>query len=196
MKNYDRLLESIYEGDIFTKTYKEEREWSRSREALYGEVTREGIDSIISKLKSNNLFKEVKFIDLGCGNGRAVLHLGLCDEVIKSEGVDLFKSKIDFCNNLIEETSYPFKDKINVFYGDALLLDNLNEFNLFLFNNVAWMDETNRLLLNKIEKNSIIVTTFSIKNEREKGIELLEKFSAKYTWNKGPAGPCFLYKKI
>ena len=32
-------------------------------------------------VKEKNLFKEVHFLDLGSGNGRSVLHMGLMDEV-------------------------------------------------------------------------------------------------------------------
>ena len=190
----ENLLKKIYDGKIFTKKYDTDKEWSKNKESLYGEITQEGLEHIVLTLKELNIFKNISFCDIGCGNGRAVLHLGLYDEVIKSKGIDLFESKVDFANTLLNEIEYPNTSKINIEHGDALEKEDYYDCNTFLFNNVAWAHETNIALLDKIKKGSYIITTTSIKDSVK--ISIIKKFKVLYSWNKKGPGPCWIYEKI
>ena len=92
------IIEKIYEGKIQVPTYK--GEWKKhagvhtSAALVYGEVIAVGIDKIVRQLRNRKLFNDIHFLDLGSGNGRSVLHMGLMDEVISSTGIEVFESKM------------------------------------------------------------------------------------------------------
>ena len=192
----NKILNKIYEGEVFTETYDEERSWLAQKDSLYGEIKREGVEKIIEVLKELDRFNEVYLYDIGCGNGRAVLHFGLYEEVKKSAGIDLYKSKINFCKKIMIDSDYPNFNKLDIQFGDIFDVENLEEYNTIILNNVAWSDETIDDCLSKIKKGSTLITTVSLRENSRKSIKKLTKFKAWYTWNVELPGHCYIYEKI
>ncbi len=59
---------------------------------VYGEITKKGVKELSNYL---NNYKGV-FYDIGCGNGRLLLHLSLISNFDKYVGVEISKTRIDY----------------------------------------------------------------------------------------------------
>jgi len=197
----EELLFEIYKGKIHLPLHKEElNEHKDVYDAgrVYGEITKVGVESLVNHLKKLNLFENISFIDLGSGNGRLVLHMGLYDEVKKSTGVELYKSKSDFGKNLISNLSgYP-KEKINLVNCDINEIDNFFEYNL-IFNNMIHPPKGAGILSkvsSKIKKGTHLISTFQFKDYEKYGFELVSKPKIIYSWMVGREIKSYLYVKI
>ena len=186
------LLKKIYEGKVHTNTYK--GEWTKhagihtSSALLYGEITQIGMESIVNQLREDKLFKEINFLDLGSGNGRSVLHMGLMGEVITSTGIEVFESKSDYANNLFNSLDYPSPEKINFINKDWDSIEDYSKYNLVLLNNADAVNNPPFSVLKKLKSGTIIMCVFSIKNSKILNVEKLNSISAHYSWTSVPLG--------
>lgn len=197
----EELLFEIYKGKIHLPLH--ENELNKHKDIyklglVYGEITQVGTESLVDHLKELNLFKNINFLDLGSGNGRLVLHMGLYDEVKKSTGIELYKSKSDFSKNIMESLSgYP-KEKINLINCDMNVVNDFFEYNL-IFNNMIPPPNSNGVLSdvsNKIKKGTHLISTFSIKEHEKHGFELISTPKILYSWMVGKEIKSYLYIKI
>jgi len=185
------IIKKIYEGKVHTNTYK--GEWKKhagihtTSALLYGEVTEIGINNIMRQLKEKNLFKDVHFLDLGSGNGRSVLHMGLMDEVITSTGIEVFESKSDYAKSLFDSLDYPFPEKINLINKDWDSVNDYSKYNLVLLNNADTMSNPPFSVLKKLKPNTLILCVFKIKNSGKiLNIEKLDSITSNYSWTESP----------
>ena len=114
----EKILNKIYEGEIYVPKYKYEFKYSETHSILdltYGEITKVGINMIVDGLKKLGLFEKVHFLDIGSGNGRSVLHMGLYDNVISSNGIELLKSKVDYGIIKMKVCNYPSSVHVGFF---------------------------------------------------------------------------------
>jgi hypothetical protein len=182
------ILKKIYEGKIQTKSYN--GEWLKhagvhtTAALIYGEVIEIGISKIIRQLRDKKLFKDIHFLDLGSGNGRSVLHMGLMDEVISSTGIEVFESKSDYANNLFESLDYPHPEKINLINKDWDSIDDYSKYNLVLLNNIDTIYHPPFSVLKRLKKGTILLCVFGIKNSHIIGVEKLEPILCNYSWTK------------
>ena len=193
MKN---ILNKIYGGKIHTTKYKEENFKNlNSLESLYGEINEEGINSIVNYLKEKSLFNDINFLDLGCGNGKAVLHMSLYKNVKRSTGVEIYKSKIDEANNIVNLISEDFKnyDKVTFINDDFNNLDNIEDYNLILINNAGIPKEVYGKIFNKMGIGTLILDMFRV-TEKIVGSENCGNINISCSWNKN--SKITLYKKI
>tara|TARA_B100000900_G_scaffold295350_1_gene253992 strand:- start:309 stop:911 length:603 start_codon:yes stop_codon:yes gene_type:complete len=198
----EKILNKIYEGKIYVPKYNYEFKYSETHSILdltYGEVTKEGINMIVDGLKKLGLFEKVHFLDIGSGNGRSVLHMGLYDNVISSNGIELLKSKVDYGIIKMKECDYPFKHKIN-FVADSWdnfqKIENLNKINLVIFNNICSSKTPPVELLTKLNKGTILVTVFGINNYKSIGFEVMDGIKSNYSWSPTHNMDTKVYKKI
>ena len=193
------IVEKIYEGKIQIPTYK--GEWKKhagvhaSAALVYGEVIAIGIDKIVRQLRNRKLFNDIHFLDLGSGNGRSVLHMGLMDEVISSTGIEVFESKHDYANNLLESLDYPHTEKINLINKDWDSIDDYSIYNLVLLNNADTIHHPPFSVLKRLKIGTIILCVFPIKNSHIIGVENLESIGCNYSWTKSEVKMA-VYKKI
>lgn len=192
------ILNKIYEGKIFIPEYKYEsykvskkiNEWGRA----YGEITRKGIESMVVELKKRNIFNNINFLDLGSGNGRAVLHMGMYKEVENSHGIEIYKSKYDYSKKLLNNIeNYNNKDKINFINKDFNSIKNFHNYNLILINNINTGKTSQLEIINKIKKGSLILCCFELIDNH--GLEKLEDIISDFSWSYGYQAYLKLYIK-
>jgi len=198
----EKILNKIYEGEIYVPKYKYEFKYSETHSILdltYGEITKVGINMIVDGLKKLGLFEKVHFLDIGSGNGRSVLHMGLYDNVISSNGIELLKSKVDYGIIKMKVCNYPFKNKIN-FVADSWdnfqKIPNLNKINLVIFNNICSSKTPPVELLTKLNKGTILVTVFGINAYKSIGFEVMDSIKSNYSWSPNNIMDTKVYKKI
>ena len=196
----EELLFEIYKGKIHLPLHKEELNKNKGvydAGLVYGEITKEGVELMVDQLKELNLFKNINFLDLGSGNGRLVLHMGLYDEVKKSTGIELYKSKSDFGKNIMNSLSgYP-KEKINLINCNINEVKDFFECNL-IFNNMIQTPKGGVLseVSSKIKKGSHLISTFQFVEYKKYGFELVSKPEILYSWMVGRKIKSYLYVKI
>lgn len=196
----EELLFEIYKGKIHLPLHKEELNKNKGvydAGLVYGEITKEGVELMVDQLKELNLFKNINFLDLGSGNGRLVLHVGLYDEVKKSTGIELYKSKSDFGKNIMNSLSgYP-KEKINLINCNINEVKDFFEYNL-IFNNMIQTPKGEILseVSSKIKKGSHLISTFQFVEYKKYGFELVSKPEILYSWMVGRKIKSYLYVKI
>ena len=196
----EELLFEIYKGKIHLPLHKEELNKNKGvydAGLVYGEITKEGVELMVDHLKELNLFKNINFLDLGSGNGRLVLHMGLYDEVKKSTGIELYKSKSDFGKNIMNSLSgYP-KEKINLINCNINEVKDFFECNL-IFNNMIQTPKGGVLseVSSKIKKGSHLISTFQFVEYKKYGFELVSKPEILYSWMVGRKIKSYLYVKI
>ena len=182
----EEILKKIYEGEVHTSTYK--GEWAKhagvhtASAMLYGEITQNGMKMMIKQLRKNKIFKDVHFLDLGSGNGRSVLHMGLMDEVITSTGIEVFESKSDYANNLFKSVGYPYPEKINLINEDWFSIEDYSKYNMVLLNNADTLHNPPFSVLKQLKKGTIILCVFAIKNSHVLNVEKIESINSYYSW--------------
>jgi len=191
----DKILNKIYEGVIFIPPHYEELKIKiNTHEKLYGEVTKSGMESIIDYLKNKNLFSDINFLDLGCGNGRAVLHMGYYNEVVNSTGIEIFKSKIKYANKILNEIEdiYLNKDKISLKCMNFFEYDNLHDHNVVLINNAGAQEKKYDIIFNKLKSDTTIFSVFQLPTNT---LNFIEKINCQYSWNVDKKSLIHVYKK-
>lgn len=192
------IVNKIYEGKVFISEYKNEsfrvskkvNEWGRT----YGEITSKGIESMVDELKKRNLFNNINFLDLGSGNGRAVLHMGMYKEVESSHGIEIYKSKYDYSKKLLNNIeNYNNEDKIKFINRDFNSITNFNNYNLILINNINTGKTSQLEVIKKIKKGSLILCCFELIDEC--GLEKLEDIVSNFSWSYGYQAYLKLYIK-
>ena len=123
--------------------------------------------------------------------------MGLYDEVKKSTGIELYKSKSDFGKNIMNSLSgYP-KEKINLINCNINEVKDFFECNL-IFNNMIQTPKGGVLseVSSKIKKGSHLISTFQFVEYKKYGFELVSKPEILYSWMVGRKIKSYLYVKI
>lgn len=191
----DEIIKKIYEGIVYVSpTKKENYDHLSIYEKLYGEITMEGVENIIKYLKDKNLFSDIKFLDLGCGNGRSVYHMGLYNEVIKSTGVEIFNSKIEYGKTIFNKVVdfYPDKNKISLLSMDLFDYNDINSHNIVLFNNATDDIKKYDIIFSKLKVGAYV---FSVFNLLSKELNYIEKINCSYSWSPNKKSKIFIYQK-
>jgi len=180
------LIKKIYEGEvhtnIYTGEYTKHAGTHTTSALLYGEITERGINSMVKELRNRNIFKDIHFLDLGSGNGRSVLHMGLYEEVLTSTGIEVFESKSDYANTLLKSIDYPYTEKISLINKDWNIVNNYRKYNLVLLNNADTLHHPPFSVLRRLKRGTIILSVFDIKNNYILNLKKLESIDSYYTW--------------
>jgi|19_taG_2_1085344.scaffolds.fasta_scaffold124288_1 hypothetical protein len=193
------IIKKIYEGEVHTNTYSGEyikHAGTHTTSALlYGEMTEIGMNVMISRLRKDNLFDGIHFLDLGSGNGRSVLHMGLMEEVITSTGIEVFESKSDYANTLLKSINYPYTEKISLINEDWDEVKDYRKYNLVLLNNADTLHHPPFSVLKRLKRGTIILCVFDIKNSYILNLEKLESIDSYYSWTKNSL-PMTVYRVL
>lgn len=195
------VLDKIYEGGMEVTKYKNEHQYSQiynKNNLVYGEFSKYGIELIVKELKERGLFQEIHYLDIGSGNGRSVLHMGLYEDVITSNGVELYQSKVDYAISKITECNYPFNDKIYLTAGcwDVVKLKNLDKINLVMINNICTIDNPPKKILESLKKGTIVVSVFNILDYESMGFIKIKSIKSNYSWTRQHTIDTTTLKKI
>tara|TARA_B100001248_G_C27293346_1_gene413564 strand:+ start:150 stop:674 length:525 start_codon:yes stop_codon:yes gene_type:complete len=151
---------------------------------LYGEANHDSIYKIIKKY----YFEDCKFIDIGSGCGKIVVHL--------VNNLNIFADGIEIDSNRFKKSLY-LLDKFNLydkidFYNQDFQNIYFGNYDILYCCNLVFTDEDNKKLYKKIvnEFNGIFLL-FDFNNQLKK--YFLEEVKIKTSWNKGQT--IFVFKK-
>ena len=130
----ENQIKKLYSGERLLHSYSQEN-LPKTVSPLYGEITREGVDSVIENLKSYFLDENAVFYDLGSGAGKMVIHVAIQCPIKKSIGVEYIKSRYDHSLKSAEDYTYKSKNspifmnedlsKIYLFDATIVYIDNI-----------------------------------------------------------------------
>ena len=173
--HYERITpyEARLNGNDFEGDFEEE--------AVYGEITKEGVFELNKHIKSC----DGVFYDIGSGNGKLLLQMALLSDFERYVGVEIEKIRylysLDIKNQIgIENASFINDDVLNVDISDAG----------FIFLSDVMFKEDMRNKIFKMIPSGCFFTTF----HDFKDCELLETLELEVEWMK-PKVPFKLYKK-
>jgi len=105
---------------------------------VYGEITKKGVKELSNYL---NNYKGV-FYDIGCGNGRLLLHLSLISNFDKYVGVEISKTRIDYA---IEINKTLNQERV-IFICDDILNVDISDANFIFMDDIMFSDDLRNLI--------------------------------------------------
>ena len=199
MENLKKIYQSIIERDI--KIDKKERQFKNKNaiQSLYGEITEKGVNLLVKKLRENSYInKESKFIDVGSGYGKMVLHMAMFDDIKESRGIEYLESKLKYSINILENLSFEFPtEKVKLEIADILDIKKLDE-DIIYHNSISWTVNHLNHLIDISKKDSIHISTANlIYKTKRKDIKELHRWQINCSWNKnGKLTTMYVYKKL
>jgi len=141
----------------FNKT-KFEREVGTS---IYGELTPEGVDNIVSYFKKY-FNKDAVFYDLGCGLGKMVMHLGLIYNLKKVCGIEYSKERYKGC---VETQRLHCSELSHIsFINDSYYNVELRDASIIYWDNTAHELDIGNKLIEKIPTGCLVIHKRDIPN--------------------------------
>lgn len=117
----------------------------------YGELTSQGLKSMLENINTNNKI----FYDLGSGNGCLALRTLISYNFSKVIGIELSKQRHNYAINLKNQLScIKFKNNIYFLNGD-LFTFNISNADVIYISNLCFSNKINRQLGLKIQKEII-----------------------------------------
>ena len=148
---------------------------------VYGEITKKGVKELSNYL---NNYKGV-FYDIGCGNGRLLLHLSLISNFDKYVGVEISKTRIDYA---IEINKTLNQERV-IFICDDILNVDISEANFLFMDDIMFSDDLRNLILEKIPKDCYYISCY-VTND-----EVIETIFLDVSWFDFKKMSFFIYKK-
>jgi hypothetical protein len=190
----NRIIEDVYsfkddDLEVIAKTYNlwdnlsdEEKyfyknqtglqlEKSEKSEYIYGELTKNGVESLWKFLKTIYNPNDVLY-DIGSGNGKLLLHLSLISDFSKLIGIE--KNKIRHQYSLeISKTSI-FKN-VN-FICDDVLNHSLGDANIIFMNDVVFGEDLVKKITSKLKKGTHLISF------EENGLDIKNEIEVEVSW--------------
>lgn len=192
-------LKKIYEYIPTPTKFDLDYQESNKIQSLYGEVTEPGASDLITGLRERELLKKKsKFVDVGSGYGRLVLHMAMVDEITESYGIEYLASKLNQSIGLLKSLSQDFpKDKVRLEVKDILDVKFL-DYDIIFHNSISWTKEHIQHLVNVSKRDSIHISTTDVAlRHRNLEIERLESFYLNTSWRKnGKKTEWYVYRKL
>lgn len=183
LKEYLKDVDNIYKvGAHISATNNVMGEYNLT----YGDLTNDGVKNIVKFLDKINHPKKC-FIDLGCGNGRAMVY-AILNGFDKAKGVEIYKERYDYSINAINKLHTDIKDKIKIENKDLFTVeeDYIPDDSVVFVSNLLYPEQTTQNLvefINKITKKNIILI-LSRKPDNLYDFKLVEQLEVPMSWNK------------
>lgn len=188
-------LDNLYAGDVFlvnNEKLAEENNDFRGKAGVYGEVTREGANTIIKNLKGRVGTEDV-FYDLGSGHGRMVLHMLLSSPIRLAKGIELSPSRHQVAKSLLNTIVLPEYKKA-VFVNGDILEENFSDATIIWFDNVMFLEEDVLKIWKKVPAGCLLITNVWVPLDNHLDY-LVSKIPVRYSWNKKGDGVAYFYQK-
>ena len=190
-------LDRLYDGGVYLvhmEDVKNEEKNFRGKARVYGEITREGLEEMISSL-GRELTEEDVFYDLGSGHGRAVYHVLLTTPIKSAKGIELsalrHKKALEIGNGI----ELPENKNAELINGD-ILEENFDDATVIWFDNIMYTDEDMLGVWEKIPNGCLLVTNAQIPSEEVNNNHLQKNGQLAYNWKEdGAKGQAFYYVK-
>ena len=158
-KNREKMNEKLdelygvspYEKDFRNKTIFNE---IKIGSPVYGEVTKNGTNSIVNKFKKY-FNSDTVFYDLGSGLSKMVIHIGLVYGVKKSVGIEYSKERHKGAMYLKDKYA-PNCDNIEIICGNAIEQD-LSEATVVYMDNTVFPDDVTRQIYEILPPKTLVL---------------------------------------
>ena len=161
MEKLNQTLSEIYRISPY-QTFANRTGFEKESYAVYGEVTQQSTDAIVSQFKEH--FNEnAVFYDLGCGLGKMVSHIALQYNIKKACGVELSKERINGAN-FIKETYCKGINNISFIEGD-FLKQNISDATVVYCDNTMYDNELTEKIIGVLPSNCLFICRRSIRNK-------------------------------
>jgi len=198
MKSYERWgwdQQQEYEDDLeilYSLTTEEGRPSNYSEDiakgtGLYGELTREGVEHMMEKLRPYFSDPNGVFYDLGSGTGKIVSHVALGSQLSKVCGIELDVIRHSKSKRHVENLSFPIT-KPQIINGDFLNYD-FSDATIIYFDNLMWPDimrqqpDIVKKIFGTINPGTLIVSKAIIPHM--KGAPVTIRLETSYPWPLG-----------
>jgi len=130
--------------------------FEKEMHSYHGEILRDSADLLI-EMFSKVLNKNAVFYDLGCGQGKLIMHMALKTKMKKIVGIEMSKERYEKALEVASDIEFPFTQPsiINQDFRDT----DLSDATIVYFDNVGYsIDETNEVL-SLLPPNCLVVYT-------------------------------------
>ena len=155
-KELNEKLDELYGLSPYGREFKNKTVFDEKKigSPVYGEVTKNGTNSIVNKFKEY-FNSDTVFYDLGSGLSKMVIHIGLEYGVKKSAGVEYSKERHKGALYLKEKYTQN-SDNINIICGDAIKQD-LSDATVVYMDNTVFPDDITRQIYEILPPNTLIL---------------------------------------
>lgn len=154
-KTIEERIKGVYSLSYVDHRFKNKTDFKNGiviGSSIYGEITREGVDTVVNHFKSH--FNEnTVFYDLGSGYSKMVLHIGIQYGVKKSVGIEYSKERHEGAMYLKEKYASDLKN-INVICGDIMKQD-LSDATVVYLDNTALPNELSKKIYDLLPKGCL-----------------------------------------
>lgn len=173
----DALVNGLFSSKTFDEKY------------TYGEIRKSGVEKILNSLNQITDICEKSFYDLGSGNGKLVIHLGLISNFKKIVGVELSPIRIAYSKYLMDKyLPENLKDKVN-FVEDNLLNVDVSSTDIIFINDICLKSMTPEIYKKMNKKSFLISSQESLENDKP-----ISEISVSVTWTEKNRN-WYIYKK-
>jgi len=100
-------LDKIYSFGVKDVLRADLPEFEDPKKAFYNEVLQSGAENMI-RVFSSVMAKKAVFYDLGCGQGKLIMHLAIETKMSKIAGIELSKERFDQAVCISEQVEFPY----------------------------------------------------------------------------------------
>ena len=172
-------LENLTHRDsLINKNFKEIRQKNYDLKFTYGEISREGVEQIISLIQKHKRVigpKDV-FIDIGSGCGKLLIHLALNTNFKTLVGIEIVKERVDYAKH-IYQYFHPIEDKKVFFINKNVLEFDLSIATMVYMNNLCFERKMVLEIYERLPKGCHIISAVPLDC-----IYLKEQIKLEVTW--------------
>lgn len=147
-------LDKIYSFDPRVAIEIDTSVYDKENHAFYNEVTRDGAEKMIEVL-SKVMGKSAVFYDLGCGQGKLIMHLAIQTKMSKIVGIELSKERYDQALKNAEEIEFPFTQP-SIINADYRTVD-LSDATVVYFDNNGYTAEETMQVFSLLPKGCLVI---------------------------------------
>tara|TARA_B100000963_G_scaffold254639_1_gene223243 strand:+ start:8013 stop:8579 length:567 start_codon:yes stop_codon:yes gene_type:complete len=155
MSELNKLLDEMYQTSPYRRNFRNKTTFETNvGSSVYGEVTKNGTNSIVNKFK-DYFNKDTVFYDLGSGIGKMVIHIGLEYNVKKSIGIEYSKERHAGAIYLKEKYAKD-SNNIELICGD-FLKNNLSDATVIYMDNTVFPNEVSKRIYKLLSKGTLVL---------------------------------------
>jgi SAM-dependent methyltransferase len=184
MPNYKlKLIDYLYGPDSFIRV--DNKILGNKYNLIYGELTSDGMKSIIEFLNSKKIEKNT-FIDLGCGNGKTLVYAILYG-FKEARGAEIVEVRYKYAEEKKKVLDKSIADKIKLTHSDIFDLEPLYfpKQSVIFISNLLYHEETNnqlfKFLSDTVPDDTIIIMS-KIQNNLYK-LKVIKELNVPMSWS-------------
>jgi hypothetical protein len=154
--------------------------------STYGELTLNGMKTIMKKIKKYLDVKNIRFIDLGSGLGKLPIIMCYHFNAKKCTGIELSTERHNNAMEMYNKLDPNLQQKINYINDDIFnnkLGSYLSEYNFIFISNLCFSQELNKKLVVKLQECKSGTNILCSKALEADYLKLIDKFQVEMSWS-------------